>query len=167
MRLFAGLTEVVALCHRSNFVLRDLRPGNVIAEANRDLVAQLAGALPNAPASNVQARATAAMPPAFGNAAELAFNGLKMPETPQPNWLRPGKDGKCRNPVTGEVIHHMVIRGSCWDGAKRLPQTSCPDNSYDPPPEVMNDTDPKNTQLKEICFTPWTREGSSVAPNRQ
>jgi len=34
MRLFAGLTEVVALCHRSNFVLRDLRPGNVIIDEN-------------------------------------------------------------------------------------------------------------------------------------
>jgi len=137
----------------------------VLAEANRDLVAQLAAALPITPASDVRARATAAMPPAVQKLEALPVVGMKMPDSPNPVWLRPGKDGKCHNPVTGEDIHHVVLRGACWEVVKRLPNTLCPGRWYDPPPEVMNDTDPKNADLKDSCFIPYALEGRAVDPN--
>jgi len=71
---------------------------------------------------------------------------------------------KCHNPVTGEVIHHVVVRGTCWAVVKKLPQTLCPDQWYDPPPEVMNDADPKSAELKEACFIPYASQGRSVDP---
>jgi len=88
-----------------------------------------------------------------------------MPDNPLAIWLRPGKDGICRNPQTGEELRpQAVIRGSCWDVTTKLPsQRSCPADAYDPPPEVLNDPDRK--RLHSACFRPWelrTTGGNSI-----
>ena len=101
----------------------------------------------------VQEALTGAAPSPVGPAIANVFGGLKMPDKPQSNWLRPGKDGLCRHPATGEV-RNLVIRGSCWELLAKWPgEPSCPKGLYDPPPEVLKD--PKQTYLRNSCFAPW------------
>ena len=102
----------------------------------------------------------AAMPPPVGPTASNLLGGLKMPEKPDPHWLRPGKDGICRNQRTGEELRtQAVIRGTCWYVYQRLTgDTTCSSRLYDPPPEILND--PKQPlDLRESCFKPWDADG--------
>jgi hypothetical protein len=94
------------------------------------------------------------------------LGGLKMPDKPKATWLRPDKDGVCRSPYTGEEVRtQVVLRGTCWRPALKLPGApSCPHKVYDPPPEVLND--PQQKDLAEHCFEPWILEdGNSLAPH--
>jgi len=96
--------------------------------------------------------ATPPLPPPLNHAVQ---GGLKMPDKPEPNWLRPDKDGVCRNPKTGEKLRSQaVIRGSCWQVLASYPgEQSCPDGYYDPPLELAKD--PKLKYLRDACFLPW------------
>jgi hypothetical protein len=89
-----------------------------------------------------------------------------MPDKPRPEWLKPGKDGVCRNPKTGERLRPFaVIRGSCWFvvGRKIPGETLCADHLFEPPPEVLKD--PKQEHLHELCFEPYSlREGNVISP---
>ena len=102
--------------------------------------------------------------PAWSAPGVSAFlGGLKMPDKPRPEWLRPGKDGVCRNPQTGEMLRpHAVIRGSCWFvvGRKITKESTCLAHLYDAPPEILKD--PKQELLAMSCFEPYTLEGGSV-----
>ena len=109
-----------------------------------------------ATAPPIQEQAMGALPSGTATSfrKEILF-GLKMPDKPMPNWLRPGKDGICRNSKTGEELRpQVVIRGSCWDVGRKLPgEPSCPRQTYDPPPEVLKD--PSLKDLHGDCFIPW------------
>lgn len=84
----------------------------------------------------------------------LVLRGAPMPEKPEPNWLKPAADGKCRHPQTGERLAAVALRGACFYVGWKLPDAkTCPDASFDPPPEVM-----KDPALRSIygtaCFDP-------------
>jgi hypothetical protein len=106
---------------------------------------------------DLQGQAAGAFPPDAGSLVSNLLGGLKMPDKPRRNWLRPDKDGICRNQKTGEELRtQVVLRGSCWEVLALMPgDKSCPSRLYDPPPEVMNDKNPRNADLKRSCFKPW------------
>jgi hypothetical protein len=114
-------------------------------------------------APDLHRQAVGAFPPDAGVVPiQILMGGLKMPDKPRSNWLRPGKDGICRNPKTGEEVRtQAVIRGSCWEVMGRLPgETTCPNDLYDPPPEVLNDK--ARPRLHTACFRPWGILGSTL-----
>jgi hypothetical protein len=114
----------------------------------------------NAP--DLQRQAMGAFPPdADVVLAQVFTGGLKMPDKPRPNWLRPGKDGICRDPTkVEEDRNQVVIRGACWEVMAWTSKKTCPPPTYDPPPEVLND--PKQKLLHRSCFLPWMLEGTTV-----
>jgi hypothetical protein len=80
----------------------------------------------------------------------MAKGGLKMPDKPDPAWLRPGADGKCREPQTGDRLVSAIVRGTCWlPAVKANPKLPCPDTYYDAPPELKSDP-----ELGNACFKP-------------
>jgi len=115
--------------------VRDVQPPSMIEEARPGSVS--------------------ANPPVVPPVRPAVSGGLKMPDKPNAKWLRPGKDGICRNPKTGEEVRtQAVIRGTCWEVGRKLPgEPSCPQGTYDPPPEVLKD--PKVPDLHRSCFIPW------------
>jgi len=130
----------------------------LLTETTHDLSRALAGTLP---VPQIQEQATGTLP---GAALSVVLRGMKMPDKPLANWLRPDKHGVCRNPETGEELRpQAVIRGTCWDLGSKMPNwTSCPKGYYDPPSEVLNDP-----FLRKSCFTPYLTEqgGTSFAPH--
>jgi hypothetical protein len=104
----------------------------------------------------------AANPPAVPPVRRAASGGLKMPDKPKAIWLRPGKDGICRNSKTGEELRtQAVIRGTCWEVGRKLPgEPSCPQGTYDPPPEILKD--PKVPDLHRSCFIPWVVDDANA-----
>ena len=102
----------------------------------------------------------AAVPPSMGPPIGNLLGGLKMPAKPDPQWLKPGKDGICRNQSTGEELRtQAVIRGTCWYVYQRMTgDKTCPGDLYDPPPEYLKD--PKIPErMHESCFKPWGVDG--------
>jgi hypothetical protein len=126
-------------------------------------------------AQALSAAMTRASQPYVGSVPESAdvfppsvFGGMKMPDKPRPEWLRPEKDGVCRHPKTREMLRpFVVIRRTCWkvEGVKLPGEPSCPSTMYDPPSEIVKD--PKETFLHEACFTPYVLEAAnSLHPRR-
>jgi hypothetical protein len=114
---------------------------------------------------NLPRQASGAFPPPSSERfLASALAGLKMPDKPEPTWLKPGKDGRCRNPKTGEELRtQAVIRGTCWRVSAKLDgDASCPDGLYDPPPEVLRDKTPRNKYLHESCFVPYDVGAQSI-----
>ena len=172
----APLTETAPVRHRSpvllaGFIFAALALVVMVTDNPRNHVPtgpQTGGSAPseedesavNAP--DLQRQATGAFPPDAGVVLANVLGGLKMPQKPDPRWLKPDKDGVCRNQKTGEELRtQTVIRGTCWMVMARMPgDKTCPRTLYDPPPEVLKD--PKQKFLHECCFLPWGIAGTSL-----
>lgn len=97
---------------------------------------------------------------------EFVLKGLKMPDKDKmsPRWLRPGPDGICRHPITGERAGIVaILRGVCFEVGTRVGK-SCPPDWFDPPPEVFSD--PSLARFRNKCFAPYLDpgEGRSATP---
>ena len=128
-----------------------------------DALKSLAAHLPVGVPSAANPALEAAIP---GNPTRMKVNivahGLKLPDKPEPDWLKPGPDGKCRDPKTGQLLGLVtVLRGACFRTVQHLPNHSCPETYFDPPPEVLKD--PKRKDLYEACFAPYVVEKTPQA----